>query len=522
MKRIFLILILILTISLLSSCSFFDTGEDEPPTLSVESVYAMACDAGYQGTLDDFIAEFKGTDGAPGGDGLGIKSVAVDGNGHLIITYTNDGTYDAGLVIFTPDYSKITPSIAPDGNWYIGGVDTGIPSNASEGSEWYADTGVPSDSLGFDGDFFVSTTTLNVYYKNGGWLQIGSLKEDTYEPNASSMSEKAISRALLSSVSIFCETYSGGISAGSGVIYKLDKTSGDAYVITNHHVIYDDEAGKIVKNENIEIYLYGLEYTDYKISVSLVGASSVYDIALLKISASDVIKSSSARPAVIADSDEVSKLDAVVAIGNPFGYGIAATSGSVSVESEFLDDNDSQRLIRTDAAVNEGNSGGGLFNSDGELIGIVTSKLMSQKIDNVAYAVVSNQVSALVENMLYFCNGTSKTSPKKIIIGITYEIEEVSVNYNEESGAITITDKLSVTSVAGGSYAYSMGIETGDFITKITVDGTEYGITRLYQLRDIILNVRPDSNVKFTVLRDGDTQELSFTAPSEYAFSVIE
>jgi S1-C subfamily serine protease len=158
----------------------------------------------------------------------------------------------------------------------------------------------------------------------------------------------AASKAMLSAVSVICGfelykynwngSYAGtetSASAGSGVIYKLDKESGAAYIITNNHVLYDSATGTRIADSDISIYLYGKEYPKFATKCELVGASVDYDIAVLRIKNSDVIKNSSARPAKIADSELVSILDPVVAVGNPLGYGISASQRN-SITSLYI------------------------------------------------------------------------------------------------------------------------------------------------------------------------------------------
>ena len=183
------------------------------------------------------------------------------------------------------------------------------------------------------------------------------------------------------------------LSAGSGVIYKIDKESGTAYIVTNHHVVYDAESdSKNGVSGDIEIYLYGLELEDFKIAATYVGGSEKNDVAVLKITDSDIIRNSIAEVVTVADSDIVEVGDNVVAIGNAQGGGISVTKGIISVTSEYIMLNTSNhgivdfRVMRVDAAVNKGNSGGGLFNSRGEVIGIINAKTISEEVDSIGYA----------------------------------------------------------------------------------------------------------------------------------------
>ncbi len=208
----------------------------------------------------------------------------------------------------------------------------------------------------------------------------------------------AAAKGLLSAVSIesnfdITKTYapsifgSGGTKKteekayGSGVIYNLDKDLGSAYIITNYHVVYmkgSDTANDV--SDEIYVYLYGQEYPEYAISAEFIGGSMNYDIAVLKVTNSDVLRKSKAAAAEFADSNETSILDTAIAIGNPEALGISATVGAVNVDSEYitmtsLDETGyiSLRVLRIDTAVNGGNSGGGLYNAAGKIIGIVNA-----------------------------------------------------------------------------------------------------------------------------------------------------
>ncbi len=529
MKKIGLILLFVfITVSLIS-CGIIGLEpppEDEGDELTVEYVYQLAAENGYEGTLEDFIDEFKGEAGeagADGIDGIGIESVTVNQSGHLIIKYTNSKIYDAGLVIFTPDYDKITPSIGENGNWYIGGEDTGVPSNAGEGSEWYTGTALPLEELGFDGDFYISTSTLNVYYKDGTWGLVGSVS-GSLGGTSGEMSQAAISRALLSSVSIFCQVTSTEYQTGSGVIYKLDKSAGDAYIITNHHVVYNENSGSIFNNSSMFVYLYGMEHDQYAIPAKYVGGSRSYDIAILKVSGSDVIKNSNARSAVVADSDNVSVLDSVVAVGNPLSQGISATRGAVNVESEYVDNGSysPMRVMRVDAPVNQGNSGGGLFNTNGELVGIVDAKIIDEAVDNVAYVIPSNVAVRLVDNILYYCDGTSRVNGKFVSLGITLELFDVTVKYDEVTEKLTKLETVTIAEIASSSYAASAGLKVGDIIISITVDGEEYHITKLYQPGETRLLLRPESSVVYKINRGGEELNKTVELPSQVYYVNIE
>ena len=295
-------------------------------------------------------------------------------------------------------------------------------------------------------------------------------------------------------------------SSGSGVIYKLDKTKGEAYVITNHHVVYDATRGI---SSSIKVYLYGQEgYEKCAMAATYVGGSLSYDIAILKITGSTVLIESIAAAATFADSDNVSVLDTVIAIGNAQGSGISATVGYVNVESEYLsmlgaDEKTeiSLRVIRTDAAVNPGNSGGGLFNDKGDVIGIVNAKSASDSVDNIGYAIPSNVAKSIADNIIYYCDGTDKTCVYRCLLGIKISSENPGVIYDTETGKIYKTESVTVTEVTGT--AAKGVLKVGDVLKSITIDGNKNDITRRHHVVDSMLDARVGSTVAITLTRGG-------------------
>ena len=338
MKKLLICIISITVILALSGCALLAPPDDDT-TISVDTVYNMAKEAGYSGTLEEFINEFKGEAGIDGKDGVGIKSAEII-SGYLVITYTDNTQANLGLIT-SPDYEKITPVIGENGNWFVGGKDTGVSasgnSGGSSGALWHTGAGTPANTLGSDGDFYISTSDSSVYTKkNGAWVYVGTL-EDKTPSESSGMSVAATNRALLSSVVIRCANQvPGSYIVGSGVIYELDKSRGNAYIITNYHVVYNESTGSLFSNSAIKVRLYGMDSDNYEIGAEYVGGSKEYDIAVLKITGSTILKNSDALPAIFADSENAFALDNVVAIGNPKGAGISATKGIISKESEYI------------------------------------------------------------------------------------------------------------------------------------------------------------------------------------------
>lgn len=346
---------------------------------------------------------------------------------------------------------------------------------------------------------------------NGGGTTINVQGGPNYDIDINSNSNAnllAASKALLSSVSITTST-----SAGSGVIYKIDKEKGDAYVITNYHVVYDN--GTI--NSDINVYLYGMEAADYAIPATYVGGSMNYDIAVLKVKESTVLMMSNAVAVSVADSNDVAILDTAIAIGNPEAQGISATVGCVNVDSEtitivFQTYNRVQRVairvMRTDAAVNSGNSGGGLFNDKGELIGIVNAKDADSSTDNIGYAIPSNVAKAIADNILYYCDGVTKCSVYRCMLGVTVGIKELYTEYDVESGKIYKRETVILSDVSEEGAANGI-LKVGDVINSITIDGVKHEVRRTYHVVDSMLYARVGSSVVINVTRDGTTRDIT-------------
>ena len=191
-----------------------------------------------------------------------------------------------------------------------------------------------------------------------------------------------VQSALKSSVGIIC-TNVRSTSAGAGIIYKLDGNT--AYIITNYHVIYDSYSSGYSKN--IEVYLYNLVLEEQMVDATVVGASKNNDIAVLKAT-SDLFLEDTVQEVTVNTTEPVAG-QATFAVGTPSLYTFSVTSGIVSVESEYITTaySSNVRVYRTDTALNSGNSGGGMFNEYGELMGISDAKSSDTTDDNVCYAI---------------------------------------------------------------------------------------------------------------------------------------
>ena len=320
-----------------------------------------------------------------------------------------------------------------------------------------------------------------------------------------------ITKTLLSTVTIVSD-FGTAAGAGSGVFYSVDKKNGDAYVITNYHVVYTADYEQA---DTINLYLYGMELSSYAIPATLLGGSITYDIAVLKVEGSDVIKNSYAIPANFADSDLVRVFDRVYAVGNSEANGMSATEGIVNVESESLQLEGADgklitlRVLRFDAAVNHGNSGGGLYNQNGRLIGIVSAKDVSADVDNMGYAIPSNLVRLLVDNIIYNCNGHDKINVVKALMGITITSYVSGLDINEETGDVSQVELVEVIEITKNSLADGK-ILVGDVINSISINGQTHKVTKIHHVTDLMLSAHVGDTVNLNITRDGSAVTLSF------------
>ena len=329
--------------------------------------------------------------------------------------------------------------------------------------------------------------------------------------DATADSATALNRALLSTV-VVESRFSSGPAYGSGVIYQLDSNLGSAYIITNCHVVYDSVDGFC---GDVNVYLYGMELQRYAIDATVVGGSVTYDIAILKVTNSEVLKNAVCTKAAFGNSDDVGVFDSVYAIGNPEAQGIAVTKGIVSVASEYLeltgaDDSSIElRVIRTDAAVNGGNSGGGLYNEQGQLVGIVSAKLIGSEIDNMGYAIPANLVKCIIDNLIDNYDGTNVSSVKRVLLGVTITSRTMGVVVDGETGEVKKVGIVEVDSVNADALVAGK-VQKGDVITSLTVDGVTVNPTQIYHVTDHMLTARVGNMVELMIDRNGEAVRVTF------------
>ncbi len=336
--------------------------------------------------------------------------------------------------------------------------------------------------------------------------------------------ETATMIGLRSSVSIFCTFMEQGrhgvteyYSAGSGVIYQINKSQGDAFIITNYHVVFDSDSR--TSNgiaEKIQVYLYGSELSGMEMEATYVGGSMNYDIAILRIEDSELLRDSAATAIRPGNSDAVAVGSTAIAIGNPEGSGISASCGVVSVDSEHITmtaadgyTEVSFRVMRIDTAVNSGNSGGGLFDKNGRLIGIVNAKTITDGVENIGYALPSTTVFAVADNIIDYCFGTDVESVQRPILGVTVITKASSGVYNEETGMVDIRETVEIYEVSPNQIGSVL--QVGDVLQSVKLGDVEKEITRQHHIIDLLLTARVGDEVQITVLRDGQSVTLNIT-----------
>ena len=269
--------------------------------------------------------------------------------------------------------------------------------------------------------------------------------------------------------------------AGSGVII-----SSDGYILTCDHVVSGAS--------NITVTIGDKDYP-----ATVVGEDSTSDIAVIKIDADGL------TPAIVGDSDKLAVGDNVLAVGNPLGeLGGTVTSGIVSalnrsVSIQSSSSVNTMSLIQMDASVSPGNSGGGLFNMNGELIGIVNAKSSSSDAEGLGFAIPINDAIKVAQDLLE--NGYVTGRP---YMGITY----LAVTDAQTAAQLGVNAYgIYVVDVVSGGPADKAGLKAGDRI--VSIDNTE--VAQKTDLGTLMQEHSAGDTLSITVARDGQMQTVSLT-----------
>jgi serine protease Do len=265
---------------------------------------------------------------------------------------------------------------------------------------------------------------------------------------------------------------------GSGVVI-----SPDGYIVTNHHVV--DGAEQIT-----------VEFVDRRtFPAKLVGTDQPSDLAVLKVEAKDL------PVLTLGDSDKVRVGDVVLAVGNPLGVGQTVTAGIISAKGRRTDISDGsfEDFLQTDAPINQGNSGGALVNTAGELVGI-NSQILSPSGGNIGigFAIPSNMTRTVSEQLIN--KGRVRRGQLGVVVQAVTEDIAQSLGLKETRGVI-------VGSVQKGSAAERAGIKQGDVITGFNGNA----VNDANELRNLVAATQPGTDAQVTILRDGREQQLSVT-----------
>ena len=267
--------------------------------------------------------------------------------------------------------------------------------------------------------------------------------------------------------------------AGSGVIFYSDDNR--VAIATNNHVVENANTIYVTFEDNISV------------PAKVIGTRSESDLAVLTVNWKDLNDAGveQVTTAVFGDSDALEVGSEVIAIGNAMGMGLSATDGIISMKEQTIHvDGNQLGVLQTSAAINSGNSGGALVNASGEVIGINTAKYNSAMVEGMGYAIPSNYITPIVEDLL-----KTGTQPKPYI-GITGTniTEETAPMYKLPVGAL-------VLEVIEGSPAEKAGLQVGDVITQF--DG--HTVMDMDSLVERVNAAQIGSTVNMYVIRNGNT-----------------
>ena len=360
-------------------------------------------------------------------------------------------TYSSGIVILASVMAAVIGAVSAV---MIAGTVFSVDYDTTEATESIED----------------SSTTNNVS------INVEKTAESVVEAVAEKVTPSVVGIRTTTSVMNFFGGMSKASGEGSGVIY-----SKDGYIITNYHVIED--AIKNKSDSEIEVFLDSADADAYKANV--VGYNISADIAVIKIDAKNL------AAVEFADSNNLKVGQYVITVGNPGGLEFmdSVTYGVISGLDRVVSVDSGIELIQTDAAINPGNSGGALVNTKGQLVGINSSKIVSEEFEGMGFAIPSNTVAELCNKII------EKQNSPEPYIGISISERytgEVLKELGFPVGAV-------VLSVAEGSPAEASGIEKGDIVTEY--DGEE--ITEYTVLEKLMEKSEPDQSVEIKIYRQG-------------------
>ena len=282
-------------------------------------------------------------------------------------------------------------------------------------------------------------------------------------------------------------------ATGSGIII-----SEDGYILTNNHIVSTDSSSSSSSNNSFYSVSKATKVTvtlfndDTEYEAKIVGKDEQTDLAVIKIEKTGLSK------AEFADSDSIKVGEFAMAVGNPIGMQSSVTCGIVSAVNREVTDSDGKQytLIQTDAAINSGNSGGALVNSEGKVIGINTLKLSGTGIEGMGFAIPINSTTDITSQLIQY------SKVKRPYIGIT------GIDLNEETAkTYNLVTGVYVKSVEDFSSGEKAGIKAGDVI--IEADGSK--VSTMDDLNKIKNSHKIGDEMNVKVNRNGQEKELTLT-----------
>ena len=273
---------------------------------------------------------------------------------------------------------------------------------------------------------------------------------------------------------------------GSGVIISTD-----GYIVTNNHVVDGADELTVTLNDNREF------------SARIIGTDKNTDLALIKVNAKDL-------PAIkVISSDDIKVGEWVLAIGHPLNLRATVTAGIVSAKARSLGANGVEAFIQTDAAINQGNSGGALVNARGELIGI-NAMLTSPTGSNIGYgfAIPTTIMNKVVADLKQY------GSVQRGLIGIQGQDARGYIDMQKEQNKevdLGTNEGVYIAKVQDDGAAADAGLEEGDVITA--VDGQK--VTKMAELQEILATKRPGDKVTLTYLHKKHKKTATVTLKNE-------
>lgn len=396
-------------------------------------------------------------------------------------------------------------------NGFVGTIDEWLASLRGENGS-YAGRGLSAYEIAVQNGF-VGTEQE--------WLASLNTFEDAFEV--------AMNKCLTSVVAVRVKLLGNYTSSGSGVIMEYNKTYGYAYVMTNYHVVCDESTGNV--SSNIQTYLYGREYyqTDDNEGLPLttvyVGGVPECDIAVLKVYIpTDVADKTQITVAQIGSSSRIAVGSRVGAIGNAKGKGISLTSGVVSIDNKYstferVDKSGTSdvRVIKFDAYITNGNSGGGLFNAKGEFVGLVSSKDESVEF---YYAIPVNLAYNVYKNIVKNAYGSNYRATR-LVCGVKVAAYDSVSILDETTKNLYIKEKVKIKSIDFSTGVNSY-LSVGDEIISITYNGKIYNVDRTFDISDIMWGVSIGDTITIRVKRNSSVIDVQIPINTNTATNRLE